>query len=44
MDWYALIKRYYSAGLYSAEQVQVFVTAKKITDEQATEIVGESAA
>lgn len=44
MDWYALVKRYYIAGLYSADQVQVFVTAKKITAEQATEIVGESAA
>ncbi|KHL96737.1 hypothetical protein QW71_05655 [Paenibacillus sp. IHB B 3415] len=37
MDWYALVKRYYAAGLYSAAQVQVFVTAKKITADQATE-------
>jgi uncharacterized XkdX family phage protein len=44
MDWYALIKRYYAAGLYSVVQVQIFVAAQKITAEQATEITGESAA
>lgn len=42
MDWYALIKRYYSAGLYTADQVQVFVSAKKITAAQANEIVGDA--
>jgi len=41
MDWYALIKRYFDAGRYTAEQVQVFVTASKITSEQAKEIVGQ---
>lgn len=29
MNWYALIKRYFDAGLYTGEQVQVFVTAKR---------------
>ncbi|MDH6371743.1 putative XkdX family phage protein [Paenibacillus sp. PastF-3] len=38
MNWYALVKRYFDAGLYTGEQVQVFVTAKKITTEQAKEI------
>ncbi|WP_340398027.1 XkdX family protein [Paenibacillus sp. FSL E2-0202] len=38
MNWYALIKRYFDAGLYTGEQVQVFVTAKKITAKQAEEI------
>jgi uncharacterized XkdX family phage protein len=38
MNWYALVKRYFDAGLYSGEQVQVFVTSKKITAEQAEEI------
>ncbi|MEK4995312.1 MULTISPECIES: XkdX family protein [Paenibacillus] len=38
MHWYALVKRYFEAGLYTAEQVQVFVTSKKITVEQAEEI------
>jgi uncharacterized XkdX family phage protein len=42
MDWYSLIKRYYVAGLYSAAQVQVFVTAKKISNEQATEITANA--
>lgn len=43
MDWYALIKRHYDAGRYTEEQVQVFVTAKKITAEQAAEIIGKTA-
>lgn len=38
MDWYTLIMRYYAGGFYTVEQVQVFVSAKKITAEQATEI------
>lgn len=41
MDWFALIKRYYEAGRYTAEQLQVFVAAGKITAAQAEEIVGE---
>jgi uncharacterized XkdX family phage protein len=40
MDWYALIKRHFDAGRYTTEQVQVFVTAKKITAEQAEQITG----
>ncbi|MEK3969433.1 MULTISPECIES: XkdX family protein [unclassified Paenibacillus] len=42
MNWYALVKRYFDAGLYTGEQVQVFVTAKKITAEQATEITANA--
>jgi uncharacterized XkdX family phage protein len=38
MDWYALVKRYFDSGLYTGEQVQIFVTSKKITAEQAEEI------
>lgn len=41
MEWFALVKRYYQAGWYTVEQVQVFVDAGKITAEQAEEIVGE---
>jgi uncharacterized XkdX family phage protein len=41
MDWYALVKRYYDAGRYTAEQLQVFVTAGKITAAQVKEILGE---
>lgn len=44
MDWYALVKRYFDAGRYKAEQVQVFVTAGKITAAQAAAIVGEDEA
>lgn len=43
MDWYAIIKRYYVAGYYSKDQVQVFVTANKITSEQVIEITGSAA-
>ncbi|ETT45205.1 phage protein, XkdX family [Paenibacillus sp. FSL R7-269] len=42
MDWYTLIKRYYAGGFYTSAQVQVFVTAKKITAEQATEITADA--
>jgi uncharacterized XkdX family phage protein len=41
MDWYAIIKRYYEAGRYTADQVQVFAAAGKITPKQAAEIIGE---
>lgn len=42
MDWFAIVKRYYSAGYYTADNVQVFVSAKKITAEQAEEITGSA--
>ena len=38
MDLFPIIKRYYDARRYTAEQVQVFVTAKRITAKQAEEI------
>ena len=41
MDWFALIKRYYEAGRYTADQVQVFVAAGKITAAQAKQITRE---
>lgn len=41
MNWYALVKRYYDAGRYTASQVRIFVEANKITEEQASEIIGE---
>ncbi|WP_405175095.1 XkdX family protein [Paenibacillus sp. FSL H8-0261] len=43
MDWYAIIKSYYDAGCYSKDQVQVFVTANKITSEQAIDITDSAA-
>ncbi len=39
-NWYDTIKQYYGFGLYTAEQVNVFVTAGWITPEQAAEITG----
>ncbi|SDR81137.1 phage uncharacterized protein, XkdX family [Paenibacillaceae bacterium GAS479] len=45
MDWYATIKRYYDLGCYTRAQVQRFAELGKITQKQATTIIGaESAA
>lgn len=41
MNWFDKIKRYYNNGLYTNEQVKVFVVAGKITNEQYKEITGE---
>lgn len=40
LNWYDTIKQYFKLGLYTAEQVGVFVAAGWITTEQAAEIVG----
>lgn len=34
MNWYKKIKKYYEDGIYTIEQVKVFVQAKKITEEE----------
>lgn len=39
VNWYEVIKNYYKAGYYSYENVLRFVQLKKITTEQADEIV-----
>lgn len=41
MNWFDTVKSYYDRGLYSKEQVAVFVTKGKITPEQYQEITGE---
>lgn len=41
MNWFEKIKRYYDKGLYTNEQVKVFVVGGKITEEQYKEITGE---
>ena len=41
MDWFAIAKYYYGRGIYTKEQVAVFVEKGKITAEQYEEIVGE---
>lgn len=38
---YKIIKRYYDKGIYTKENVKVFVTAGKITLEQYAGITGE---
>lgn len=41
MSYYDLIKYYYNNGLYTKEQVCVFVRAGRLTEEQYKTIVGE---
>lgn len=43
-NWYDTIKQYFGLGLYTADQVAVFVAAGWITTEQAEEITGQNAA
>lgn len=38
MNWFEKIKKYYDKGIYSDEDVRIFVTAGKITEEQFKEI------
>ena len=38
---FKIVKRYYDKGIYSKEDVAVFVKAGKITPEQYKEITGE---
>jgi uncharacterized XkdX family phage protein len=42
MDWFDIVNRYYKAGFYTNEEVQVFVEKGKITAEQYYEITKES--
>lgn len=41
MDWYNIIKRYYDKGIYTKEDVGMFVQYEKITATQYEEIIGE---
>ena len=40
--WYKAAKRYYDMGLYTKEQVAIFVVKGRITEEEYKEITGES--
>ena len=42
MDWFKTISRYYAQGIYTKEQVKVFVAADKITAEQYKLITGDT--
>lgn len=39
---FKIVKRYYDKGIYTKENVKVFVRAKKITVEQYKEITGDT--
>lgn len=39
---YKIIKRYYDRGIYTKEDVKVFVRARKITPAQYEQITGEA--
>ena len=41
MNWFQTVKNYYDSGLYTKEQVAVFVAKGKITPEQYQTIIGE---
>ena len=41
MDYFKLVKRYYSAGYYDKADVAIFVQYNKITTDQYKEITGE---
>lgn len=40
--WYTIAKRYYDMGIYSKEQVKLFVTKGRISKEEYEEIIGEN--
>jgi len=41
---FGVVKRYYNRGIYSKDNVKVFVRAEKLTPEQYKEITGEEMA
>lgn len=41
IDYFARVKKYYDMGIYSKEDVAVFVETGKITPEQYEEITGD---
>lgn len=41
MNWFEKVKRYYDKGLYTKDQVKVFVKGGKISQEEYKEITGE---
>ncbi|AQS09697.1 hypothetical protein CLOBY_18280 [Clostridium saccharobutylicum] len=38
--WYEIIKQYYRLGLYTSSDLDVFVQAKWITEDEKAEIIG----
>jgi len=42
VDWFKTVKDFYDAGLYTKEQVAVFVVKNKLTAAQYEEITGDA--
>lgn len=42
MDWFQTVKNFYDSGLYTKDQVKVFVVKGKITPEQYEQITGDT--
>ena len=42
MNWFEKVKRYYDKGMYTDEEVKVFVQTSKITKEEYTIITGKN--
>ena len=40
MDWFRIVRDFFEQGIYTADQVNVFVVQGKISAEQAKEIIG----
>ena len=40
-DYYSIVKKFYEMGIYTSEDVKIFVLARDITEEQYKEITGE---
>ncbi|MED5050672.1 XkdX family protein [Anoxybacillus rupiensis] len=41
LDYFSLVKRYYTAGYYTDNEVKIFVQNGKISEQQYQEITGE---
>ena len=42
MNWFEIINRYYVKGLYTNEQIKVFVQANKITESEYKKITSKT--
>ena len=40
-DYYSIVKKFYEMGIYTSENVKIFVLVGDITEEQYKEITGE---
>lgn len=40
-NYYSIVKKFYEMGIYTSENVKIFVLARDITEEQYKEITGK---